>query len=276
MKPWLALCCLAFKIVGLALVVTTEQRVLGWILFFSGGVYVVIQMLLPRSQAICDTVFAFEPDGRELWLTIDDGPHIVNTPKTLDLLDQHQAKATFFTIGKKAEEHPELIREIVRRGHSLGNHTYNHPTACFWLYGPKRTRREIERTQCALAQAGSKAQLFRPPVGIKNLFLRRILRETQLRCVAWTIRSGDGNEARKEAIVKRVLRETRPGAIVLMHEGGGISSEKRIETLREILRAWSEQGYRCKLPDPATFRLYKSGNDHLPHQKTKRSRVVRP
>ncbi|HEV8421842.1 MAG TPA: polysaccharide deacetylase family protein, partial [Chthoniobacterales bacterium] len=73
-------------------------------------------------------VTGFVPNGKELWLTIDDGPQPRDTPALLDLLEEHQARATFFVKGRRAEQYPELIREIVRRGHGVGNHTYHHPS----------------------------------------------------------------------------------------------------------------------------------------------------
>ena len=79
--------------------------------------------------------------GSGVWLTLDDGPDPLNTPAILDLLDAYGVKATFFVIGEKAEQHPDLIREIARRGHQIGNHTWSHPQASFWCHGPIRTYR---------------------------------------------------------------------------------------------------------------------------------------
>src|SRR5690606_7457875 len=92
----------------------------------------------------------FPTDRRQVWLTIDDGPDPLTTPRVLDLLDAHRARATFFVIGQKAARHPSLIAEITRRGHTLGNHTHNHPLASYWIAGATRTGREIDACNAAL------------------------------------------------------------------------------------------------------------------------------
>src|SRR3546814_18680167 len=82
-------------------------------------------------------------------LTIDDGPS-ADTAAILDLLDAHAAKATFFLVGERASARPDVVREIVRRGHTLGNHSATHPSAWFWALGPRRMAAEIERTHAIL------------------------------------------------------------------------------------------------------------------------------
>ncbi|MDP4780163.1 MAG: polysaccharide deacetylase family protein, partial [Akkermansiaceae bacterium] len=103
--------------------------------------------------------------GKGIWLTLDDGPCPETTPAVLDLLDEHGAKATFFLIGDRAAKHPELVREIRRRGHGIGNHSWSHPRAFFWCLGPVRTWREITRCQRALTEITGEAPVwFRAPV----------------------------------------------------------------------------------------------------------------
>ena len=87
------------------------------------------------------------PSDQRLWLTLDDGPDPIDTPVVLDLLRERGVKATFFAIGEKAQQHPELIKRIIAEGHQLGNHTQSHPQGSFWCLGPLRTSREIERCQ---------------------------------------------------------------------------------------------------------------------------------
>ena len=193
-------------------------------------------------------VTGFTPSGRELWLTIDDGPDPVDTPEILDLLDAHGAKATFFMIGSKAQKYPELVRAVVARGHTIGNHTYSHPLKDFWCAGRKRVQRELDDSLEVLKRAGADVHFFRSPVGIKNLFLKGCLSQRDLRCVAWTVRSGDTFASGKETVIKRVLNNVKPGAIILMHEGDSVEKMIRIEALRAILLGLYEQGFSCILP----------------------------
>lgn len=235
MKWWLVGQCLFLKITGLGLVFWTDFNLLGWTIFFAGGLCVVAHHFLPRSQGLCDVVKGFKPFGRELWLTIDDGPDPVDTPQILDLLDEYGAKATFFMIGSNAQKHPELVIEVIRRGHTVGNHTHTHPLKCFWCAGRKRVCLELDTSLAVLRGAGAEVRLFRAPVGIKNVFLKRCLAERGLRCVAWTIRSGDTLASKQDTVIKRVLDEAKPGAIILMHEGKSVAKALRIESLRSVI-----------------------------------------
>ncbi len=254
MKWWLALQLVLLKLIGLGLVLLSTWDVLGWCVFFAGGFSVVAHMLLPRAQGLCDVVSGFEPKGNEIWLTIDDGPDPEDTPRILDLLDAAGAKATFFVIGERAERYPELIRMVLARGHTVGSHTYSHPTRDFWCAGRSRVVRELDRSLGQLQCAEANVRFFRAPVGIKNLFLNRALAERDLRCVAWSIRSGDGVGRSADKIVRRVTRELRPGAIVLLHEGPGLVPELRVTVIERVLAMLAERGYRCVLPEEAALR----------------------
>ncbi len=258
MKRYLALQSCSLKLTGLWLMLGTHWLVPGILVFIAGGALVIVHMLLPRAQGLCDVVTGFHADGKAVWLTIDDGPDPEDTPKILDLLEASRARATFFLIGSRARRHPELVRRILERGHSVGSHTETHPLWNFWLAGPGRVRRELGDSVKALKQAGAEVRYFRSPVGIKSLFLKGCLREFGLRCVAWTIRSGDGFSGNRQAVVGRVLRQVRPGAIILMHEGPHVAGPVRVKALADVLEALAGRGYRCVLPSPDTF-LYGSG-----------------
>jgi peptidoglycan/xylan/chitin deacetylase (PgdA/CDA1 family) len=108
-------------------------------------------------------------------LTFDDGPHPEITRRVLELLERHQARASFFCVGRKAEAHPEIVREIARRGHSVENHSHRHPNA-FALYGISLLRREVETAQAALtAITGRAPQFFRAPMGLRSPLLGFVL-----------------------------------------------------------------------------------------------------
>ncbi|CAA6677534.1 MULTISPECIES: polysaccharide deacetylase family protein [unclassified Lentimonas] len=253
MNAWLTLQCTLLKVLGLLVVIGTEYTLLGWLIFFGGGGVVLAHIFLPRAQGLCDVVTGFHPEGREVWLTIDDGPDPEDTPALLEALAEHGAKATFFMIGERAAKHPELVKAVLAGGHTVGSHTHTHPLRDFWMAGPRRVARELDDSCAVLNAKGADVQLYRSPVGFKNLFLRRALRERQLRCVAWTIRSGDCLGKDSSAIVARVERELRPGAILLMHEGVSVAPKVRVEAIRGVLALLKREGYRCRLPDVSTY-----------------------
>src|SRR5690606_1791115 len=109
--------------------------------------------------------------AKRVWLTIDDGPS-EDTAAILDLLDAHGAKATFFVVGERARARPAALREVVRRGHGIGNHSYSHPQAWFWALGPAGMRRQVAQAQATLTEiAGVAPRWFRAVVGMANPFV---------------------------------------------------------------------------------------------------------
>ena len=183
---------------------------------------------------------------REVWLTIDDGPSD-DTLAILDLLDAHGAKATFFLVGERAAQRPELVRELLRRGHDVGNHSFSHPARTFWALGPARMRREIADTQRTLADiAGGPPRWFRAVVGMCNPFAQAPLRANALTRVAWSARGFDGVAADPAQVVARIEKNLRPGAIVLLHEGAAHGGN--LETIRLLLQRLDALGYRGVLP----------------------------
>jgi hypothetical protein len=159
-------------------------------------------------------------------ITIDDGPDPRDTPDLLDLLDRHQTKAVFFMIGKKVAAHPELAREVVRRGHEIGNHTMSHPQASFWCAGPWRTRREIADCQCVIEETtGVKPRYFRAPVGHRNLFTHPVAAGLGLEVMAWSRRGFDAVESDAQKVLARILTNLGAGDIVLVHEATPIAGQ---------------------------------------------------
>ena len=164
--------------------------------------------------------------GKAPLITIDDGPDPDETPALLDLLDAHGRQAVFFVIGEKVRRFPELAREIVRRGHELGNHTMTHPQATMWALGPRRTRREIEECQRAIREvAGVEARWFRAPVGHRNFFTHPVTRALGLEVVAWSRRGFDTRPREIRRIVDDLTAGSGEGEILLVHEGTGRARE---------------------------------------------------
>jgi peptidoglycan/xylan/chitin deacetylase (PgdA/CDA1 family) len=157
--------------------------------------------------------------ARAVAITIDDGPDPEVTPRVLDLLEQHGARATFFCIGERIERHPQIAREIVARHHEIGNHSYRHPVR-FSLLGPRGLGREIGRTQQAIhAATGESALFFRAPAGLRNPFLEPVLARAQLRLVSWTRRGFDTVTGNPERVLARLTDRLGGGDILLLHDG---------------------------------------------------------
>lgn len=214
--------------------------------------------LYPTLRRNCpwhgEVITRFATMEREIWLTIDDGPDPRDTPGILDLLARHRATATFFVIGKKVDAHRALTRRILAAGHSLGSHTYSHPAALWWLLPRPLVRREISRASHALrAATGSAPHWFRSPVGMSGTAVHPCARAAGLRVIGWSSAGLDGCPgASPSAVVDRLMRGVRPGAILLLHESG--SSPHRVETLSRLLDRLDGAGYRCILPKEENFR----------------------
>ena len=165
-------------------------------------------------------------DDHKMLITIDDGPDPHDTPILLDLLDRHHTKAIFFMIGEKVRAHPELAREVVRRGHEIGNHTQTHPQGSFWCAGPWRTRSEIAGCQQVIEEiTGVKPKWFRAPVGHRNLFTHAVASAFGLRVMAWNRRGFDAVSTDARKVIDRILPGLGAGDIVLLHEATPIADE---------------------------------------------------
>jgi peptidoglycan/xylan/chitin deacetylase (PgdA/CDA1 family) len=152
-------------------------------------------------------------------ITIDDGPEPDVTPHVLALLDRHQAPATFFCIGERVSRYPELSREIVRRGHSIENHTQCHRHT-FSLLGPGGMKSEISRAQESIFRiTGTHPKYFRAPAGLRNPFLDPVLAHLGLSLVSWTRRGFDTVNADADAVFQRLTNPLQGGDILLLHDG---------------------------------------------------------
>ncbi|MDD5390929.1 MAG: polysaccharide deacetylase family protein [Gallionellaceae bacterium] len=152
-------------------------------------------------------------------ITIDDGPDPEVTPRVLDLLDRYAARASFFCIGAQAQRHPELCREIVRRGHAVENHSQHHQHH-FATLGPRRMAHEIASGQDNLAAiTGQRPCFFRPTAGLRNPFLEPILARHGLHLASWTRRGFDTRNRDADDVTRRLTRNLAAGDILLLHDG---------------------------------------------------------
>jgi peptidoglycan/xylan/chitin deacetylase (PgdA/CDA1 family) len=156
----------------------------------------------------------------EVSLTFDDGPDPEVTPRVLDLLDRHQAKATFFCVGEMAAAYPAIARDIVRRGHGLENHSYRHSPA-FAFYGLAGLTRDVESAQTTLTGvAGRAPRFFRAPMGLRSPLLDPVLAKCGLHYVSWTRRGFDAIHRNPEKVLRRLADGLAAGDILLLHDGG--------------------------------------------------------
>lgn len=157
---------------------------------------------------------------KEVSLTFDDGPDPEVTPRVLELLDRHQAKASFFCVGAKAAEYPAIVREIVRRGHSIENHSHRHSSA-FAFYGLFRLKRDVQSAQAIIAGITGRApRLFRAPMGLRSPLLDPVLARCGLHYVSWTRRGLDAIHRDPEKVLRRLADGLAAGDILLLHDSG--------------------------------------------------------
>lgn len=171
----------------------------------------------------------------EIALTIDDGPDPAVTPQVLDLLDSYQAQATFFCVGEKAARYPDLCREIVRRGHTVENHSQHH-SYHFALMGMSGFARELQAAQHTLTTiTGQPPQFFRAPAGIRSPLLEPVLARLGLQLVSWSARGFDTRIGDVTKVKNSLLHGLRPGAILLVHDGNTARSSKGTPVILEVL-----------------------------------------
>ncbi len=177
-------------------------------------------------------------------ITFDDGPSPDTTPRVLDALRDADARATFFILGRHAEQHPKIVERMVREGHEIANHTYSHGILVF--AGAREITRELLRTHRLLLASGARPpRLFRAPHGFRNPIVVRVARRLGYRVVGWTKGVFDTAMPGADVIADRSRKALRPGAILLLHDADGNGNGDRSQTadaLPAILRDMREAG----------------------------------
>ena len=194
--------------------------------------------LAPRSRLLGPNVTRLSPAAArrgEIAITFDDGPDPDITHRVLDVLDSTGARASFFCVGARAETHPEIVREIVRRGHAVENHSQHHSTAFGW-YGPQRLRRDIASAQDTLSRlAGRAPQFFRAPMGVRNPFLDWVLARLGLRYVSWTRRGYDTVDSDSGRVLRRLGGKLAAGDVIVLHDGVATGARLQRSPVLEVL-----------------------------------------
>lgn len=209
-------------------------------------VSIAVGVMWQRSGLLARPLIGFDGAGQRLALTFDDGPHPEVTPRVLELLSAAGQRATFFALGARVAEHPQLARRVVNEGHELGNHSFAHA----WhlgLWPGHRVAEELERTAQVIEQAtGQRPRCFRPPAAVLTPRVAGGARRAGLVLCGHSLRSGDGSSLVPPArIWKRLQRALRPGAILVLHdapvEGAPPAS---LALLPQLLEEMRRQGLR--------------------------------
>lgn len=208
----------------------------------------LVYAALSATSQIFGPVVVAGDDPAEIALTFDDGPNPAATPYLLDVLAQHNVRATFFLIGRFVREAPRLAREIAAAGHLIGNHTMTHP----WLplISAARVRQELAGCNAAIEDTlGMPVWLFRPPHGARTPNVLLAACELGLTSVNWNIITGDWNPIEADVIQGRVVRgmernrRRRRGSNVVMHDGGQAGlGQPRMATVRAVEKLLTESG----------------------------------
>jgi len=208
----------------------------------------------PASQLFGATLRRLPANPRRepsIALTFDDGPNPAMTPRLLEILARHQARATFFLIGEYVRRFPELAKEIASRGHAIGNHTDTHPNL-IWL-SRRRIKEELQRCQAEIADAtGRQPMWIRPPYGFRSPQMHRAVRASGFRAVVmWSASGRDWKRQPASQMIER-LRRVRPGDIVLLHDGAppvpggrGCDRSHTLAAVEHWLPRWNERDWKC-------------------------------
>lgn len=218
----------------------------------------MIRRLIPICTLICAFVLtaapvqaAIPPDtdcrSGEASITFDDGPHKTNTPRLLKVLRKNHAQATFFVEGRHAKRHPALLREMIRDGHAVENHSWDHPE--FTRKSNKKISNEIAHTTKVITDAtGVTPTHMRPPYGDTDDRVRKVIEKQGLKQELWTIDTNDWRGGKSPKITKAALHGLRKhkANVILMHDAADNSSQT-IKAVPAIISGLRKKGY-CLVP----------------------------
>jgi len=204
------------------------------------------QSMAPTGQWYGRTFTGFGRGSKQIALTYDDGPNDPHTLKLLEVLAKHDVRATFFMIGRYVRERPDIVGEVMRAGHVIGNHTFTHPLLIF--ESAAQTRTQLLECRSALQDAiGEHSNLFRPPFGGRRPATLRVARDLGLETVMWNVTGYDWNARPAAEIEKKVARQMRGGDVILLHDGGhramGSDRAQTVIATDNLIRRYLDQGH---------------------------------
>jgi peptidoglycan/xylan/chitin deacetylase (PgdA/CDA1 family) len=188
--------------------------------------------------------------GNTVALTFDDGPHPRSTPYLLDILAQHNARATFFLVGERVSRCPEVVRRMADEGHAIGVHGLRHRTMV--LQKPAQVRNDIQEAIRSIEEAAGAPlpfpRLLRPPYGFKTPLLGRMAARLGCRIIAWSLDPRDYDPISSDSLMARLAQKVSPGSIVLLHERPGESVTA--QALPSLLKLCHDRGLECRPLSP--------------------------
>jgi peptidoglycan/xylan/chitin deacetylase (PgdA/CDA1 family) len=204
------------------------------------------QTMAPTGQWYGRTFTGLIGGTNRLALTYDDGPNDPHTLRLLEILAKHNVAATFFMIGRFVTQRPDIVREVVRAGHAVGNHTFSHPNLIF--VSSERARKEVSDCQQALLETtGETPQLFRPPFGGRRPGTLQVARALGLEPVMWNVTGYDWSAPPADRIVAKVSRQIRGGDVILLHDGShvrmGADRSQTVIATDQIIAEYKARGY---------------------------------
>ena len=204
------------------------------------------QSMAPTGQWYGHTFTGLARGEMRLALTYDDGPNDPHTLRLLEVLGNYGVRATFFLIGRFVRQRPDIVRELVKAGHVVGNHTFTHPLLTF--KSGAEIRRELIDCRAALQDAvGAHSNLFRPPFGGRRPAVLRIARELGLEPVMWNVMGYDWNPLPAAEIEAKIAMQIRGGDVILLHDGGhkqmGADRAQTVLATDRMLAKFKSEGY---------------------------------
>jgi peptidoglycan/xylan/chitin deacetylase (PgdA/CDA1 family) len=204
------------------------------------------QSMAPTGQWYGRTFTSLARGTKQLALTYDDGPNDPHTLRLLEVLAKHNVRATFFLIGRYVQQRPEIVREVVKAGHVIGNHTFTHPLLTFKTAA--EVRKELSDCRSAIQDAvGEHSNFFRPPFGGRRPTVLLIARELGLEPIMWNVTGYDWNAPPAVVIEKKVSSQIRGGDVILLHDGGhkqmGADRSQTILATDHLITRYKSEGY---------------------------------
>ena len=204
------------------------------------------QSIAPTGQWYGRTFTGLPRSSRQIALTYDDGPNDPHTLRLLEVLARQGVQATLFLIGRHVRQHPEIAREIVQGGHTVGNHTLTHPLLTF--KSESEIRGQLSECRAALQDAiGEHSNLFRPPFGGRRPAVLRVARELGMEPVMWNVTGYDWNAPPADVIERKVAKQIRGGDVILLHDGGhkemGADRSQTVIATDRLIARYKSEGY---------------------------------
>ncbi len=204
------------------------------------------QGMAPWAQGFGRTFVSGACGSKQIALTYDDGPNDPHTLRLMDVLARHNVHATLFLIGRYVQQRPDIVRDLVKAGHVVGNHTFTHPHLI--VSSAIETRNQLEECQRAVQEAtGESPRFFRPPFGGRRPATLRIVRSLGMEPIMWNVTSWDWRTPPAEQIVQTCMRQMRGGDVILMHDGShvamGADRSQTVIATDRLIEHYKQEGF---------------------------------